>query len=172
MNGVAQLKEIMASRRSSNNQKVLKLMKYKTITILLCSIALPSLANTAMEQQEWGNLKPMKEIKVLPDVSQPDQQHLNIGVEQEGIKAEMDNINQLILKKNELLSQSIEDWAKFNGIDFIWNSKKDIVIFNEIKINGKDKIQVLEKLGKQLSYQKAGFYLKFYEKNNVLVIDN
>ncbi|MEX5919910.1 hypothetical protein [Providencia huaxiensis] len=53
-------------------------------------------------------------------------------------------MSHLILKKNELLSQSIEEWTKFNGIDFIWNSPKDIVIFNGITIDGTDRIQVLK----------------------------
>ena len=85
---------------------------------------------------------------------------------------ELSKKNELILNKNEMLSKSIEDWAKYNNIDFIWNSRKDIIVFNEIKIVGDTKIQIMEKLGKHLSYQKGGFYLKFYEKNNVLVIEN
>lgn len=117
----------------------------------------------------------MKEIKAITNEPQINGQ-LNKEINSEeilvGAENKVDALSELVLKKNELLSQSVEDWARFNGIDFIWNSPKDIVVFNEIKIDGKNKIEVMEKLGKQLSYQKAGFYLKFYEKNNVLVIDN
>ncbi|ENG4183691.1 TcpQ domain-containing protein [Providencia rettgeri] len=150
-------------------------MKYKMSVFILCSLAFSSVANTTIEQQEWVDLKPMKEIKSVPDSSKTEQQNINIEQMPEDTKGDEEQrgvMSHLILKKNELLSQSIEEWTKFNGIDFIWNSPKDIVIFNEITINGTDRIQVLEKLGKQLSYQKAGFYLKFYEENNVLVIDN
>ncbi|EMK3755827.1 hypothetical protein EX227_09750 [Providencia rettgeri] len=150
-------------------------MKYKMSVFILCSLAFSSIANSTIGQQGWVNLKPMKEIKSVSDSSKTEQQNINIkqmtGDKKEG-EEQREVMSHLILKKNELLSQSIEEWTKFNGIDFIWNSPKDIVIFNEITIDGKDRIQVLEKLGKQLSYQKAGFYLKFYEENNVLVIDN
>lgn len=138
---------------------------------MLCGFTLSSFANTDIEMQEWINLKPMKEIKAIKSTPQLDTQ---LNQEKTGGESprQIDVLSELVLKKNELLSQSVEDWAKYNGIDFIWNSPKDIVVFNEIKIEGKNKIEVMEKLGKQLSYQKAGFYLKFYEKNNVLVIDN
>lgn len=146
-------------------------MKKYNYLIMLCGFTLNSFANTDIEVQEWINLKPMKEIKAITNTPQ-----LNTQLNQEEIEGEspsqIDFLSELVLKKNELLSQSVEEWAKYNGIDFIWNSPKDIVVFNEIKIEGKNKIEVMEKLGKQLSYQKAGFYLKFYEKNNVLVIDN
>ncbi|EPL6454993.1 TcpQ domain-containing protein [Providencia rettgeri] len=146
-------------------------MKKYNYLIMLCGFTLNSFANTDIEVQEWINLKPMKEIKAITNTPQ-----LNTQLNQEKIEGESPNqidfLSELVLKKNELLSQSVEEWAKYNGIDFIWNSPKDIVVFNEIKIEGKNKIEVMEKLGKQLSYQKAGFYLKFYEKNNVLVIDN
>lgn len=146
-------------------------MKKYNYLIMLCGFTLNSFANTDIEVQEWINLKPMKEIKAITNTPQ-----LNTQLNQEKIEGEspsqIDFLSELVLKKNELLSQSVEEWAKYNGIDFIWNSPKDIVVFNEIKIEGKNKIEVMEKLGKQLSYQKAGFYLKFYEKNNVLVIDN
>lgn len=147
------------------------MMKYKYI-ILLCSFSLTSFADSNIEQQEWINLKPTKEIKSVDSLPQADTQKLDELNSTQNITPEIDYLSELVLKKNELLSQSVDDWAKYNGIDFIWNSPKDIVVFNEIKINGKNKIEVMEKLGKQLSYQKAGFYLKFYEKNNVLVIDN
>lgn len=147
------------------------MMKYKYI-ILLCSFSLTSFADSNIEQQEWINLKPTKEIKAVDSLPQADTQKLDELNSTQNITPEIDYLSELVLKKNELLSQSVDDWAKYNGIDFIWNSPKDIVVFNEIKINGKNKIEVMEKLGKQLSYQKAGFYLKFYEKNNVLVIDN
>ena len=147
------------------------MMKYKYI-ILLCSFSLTSFADSNIEQQEWINLKPTKEIKAVDSLPQADSQKLDESNSTQNITPEIDYLSELVLKKNELLSQSVDDWAKYNGIDFIWNSPKDIVVFNEIKINGKNKIEVMEKLGKQLSYQKAGFYLKFYEKNNVLVIDN
>ncbi|EPL9568236.1 TcpQ domain-containing protein [Providencia rettgeri] len=145
-------------------------MKYNYL-IMLCGFTLSSFANTDIEMQEWINLKPMKEIKAIKSTPQLDTQ---LNQEKTGGESprQIDVLSELVLKKNELLSQSVEDWAKYNGIDFIWNSPKDIVVFNEIKIEGKNKIEVMEKLGKQLSYQKAGFYLKFYEKNNVLVIDN
>lgn len=145
-------------------------MKYSYL-IMLCGFTLSSFANTDIEVQEWINLKPMKEIKAITSTPQLDTQ---LNQEKTGGESprQIDALSELVLKKNELLSQSVEDWAKYNGIDFIWNSPKDIVVFNEIKIEGKNKIEVMEKLGKQLSYQKAGFYLKFYEKNNVLVIDN
>ncbi|MFW0927559.1 MAG: TcpQ domain-containing protein [Providencia rettgeri] len=150
-------------------------MKYKMSVFILCSLVFSSVANTTIGQQEWVNLKPMKEIKSVSDSSKTEQKNINIEQiprdKKEG-EEQREVMSHLILKKNELLSQSIEEWTKFNGIDFIWNSPKDIVIFNEITIDGTDRIQVLEKLGKQLSYQKAGFYLKFYEENNVLVIDN
>ncbi|QXX84114.1 TcpQ domain-containing protein [Providencia sp. R33] len=146
-------------------------MKKYNYLIMLCGFTLNSFANTDIEVQEWINLKPMKEIKAITNTPQ-----LNTQLNQEKIEGkspnQIDFLSELVLKKNELLSQSVEEWAKYNGIDFIWNSPKDIVVFNEIKIEGKNKIEVMEKLGKQLSYQKAGFYLKFYEKNNVLVIDN
>ncbi|MGG4662635.1 TcpQ domain-containing protein [Providencia vermicola] len=149
-------------------------MKYNYL-IMLCGFTLSSFANTDIEVQEWINLKPMKEIKAITNEPQINGQ-LNKEINSEeilvGAENKVDALSELVLKKNELLSQSVEDWARFNGIDFIWNSPKDIVVFNEIKIDGKNKIEVMEKLGKQLSYQKAGFYLKFYEKNNVLVIDN
>lgn len=122
--------------------------------VFLCGFTFTASSMEDITQTDWVNLKPIKEVIVTPQVD----------LEQNGVKEELDKINQLILKKNELLSQGVEDWAKTNGIDFIWNSPKDIVIFNEIKIEGKDRIQILEKLGKQLSLQKAGFYLKFYEK--------
>lgn len=147
------------------------MMKYKYI-ILLCSFSLTSFADSNIEQQEWINLKPTKEIKAVDSLPKADSQKLDESNSTQNITPEIDYLSELVLKKNELLSQSVDDWAKYNGIDFIWNSPKDIVVFNEIKINGKNKIEVMEKLGKQLSYQKAGFYLKFYEKNNVLVIDN
>lgn len=147
------------------------MMKYKYF-ILLCSFSLTSFADSNIEQQEWINLKPTKEIKAVDSLPQADTQKLDELNSTQNITPEIDYLSELVLKKNELLSQSVDDWAKYNGIDFIWNSPKDIVVFNEIKINGKNKIEVMEKLGKQLSYQKAGFYLKFYEKNNVLVIDN
>lgn len=147
------------------------MMKYKYI-ILLCSFSLTSFADSNIEQQEWINLKPTKEIKAVDSLPQADTQKLDELNSTQNITPEIDYLSELVLKENELLSQSVDDWAKYNGIDFIWNSPKDIVVFNEIKINGKNKIEVMEKLGKQLSYQKAGFYLKFYEKNNVLVIDN
>lgn len=149
-------------------------MKYNYL-IVLCGFTLSSFANTDIEVQEWINLKPMKEIKAIanePQINGQFNTEINSEKKLVGTENKIDALSELVLKKNELLSQSVEDWARFNGIDFIWNSLKDIVVFNEIKIDGKNKIEVMEKLGKQLSYQKAGFYLKFYEKNNVLVIDN
>ncbi|WP_273838871.1 MULTISPECIES: TcpQ domain-containing protein [Providencia] len=146
-------------------------MKKYNYLIMLCGFTLNSFANTDIEVQEWINLKPMKEIKAITNTPQLNTQ-LNQGKIEGESPNQIDFLSELVLKKNELLSQSVEEWAKYNGIDFIWNSPKDIVVFNEIKIEGKNKIEVMEKLGKQLSYQKAGFYLKFYEKNNVLVIDN
>lgn len=94
------------------------MMKYKYI-ILLCSFSLTSFADSNIEQQEWINLKPTKEIKAVDSLPQADTQKLDELNSTQNITPEIDYLSELVLKKNELLSQSVDDWAKYNGIDFI-----------------------------------------------------
>lgn len=77
----------------------------------------------------------------------------------------------LFLKENNLLSQQIEIWAEPKGYKLLWKAQRDYLIFKDIYIHGKDNIEVLSHLGDLLASQNYNLNIKFYKRNNVLVVD-
>lgn len=77
----------------------------------------------------------------------------------------------LFLKENNLLSQQIEIWAEPKGYKLLWKAQRDYLIFKDIYIHGKDNIEVLGNLGELLASQNYNLNIKFYKRNNVLVVD-
>lgn len=77
----------------------------------------------------------------------------------------------MVLRENVLLSQGINQWAKESGYKMLWNSPKDYLIYSTITLNGASADEVLAELGKLFSSENYGLVIKFYKKNNVLLVD-
>lgn len=77
----------------------------------------------------------------------------------------------MILRENVLLSQGVDQWAKQSGYKMLWNSQKDYIIFSTITFSGKTSDEILEQLGKLFASENYGLVIKFYQKNNVLLVD-
>jgi len=77
----------------------------------------------------------------------------------------------LVLHENMLLSQGLNEWAKDSGYKMLWNSAKDYIIYSTISFTGKTQDEVLGELGKLFASENYGLVIKFYQKNNVLLVD-
>ena len=53
----------------------------------------------------------------------------------------------------------------------LWNSAKDYIIYSTISFTGKTQDEVLGELGKLFASENYGLVIKFYQKNNVLLVD-
>lgn len=79
--------------------------------------------------------------------------------------------NQMVLRKEGLLSKELESWVNQGGYTLLWNSNRDYIIYNTITLHADSFDNVLNELGKLFDSENYGLVIKQYEVNKVIIID-